>query len=113
MSVHPYRYTHNHQVGTLRISLDDEPYWFQTKDGTCKPLSLNDVIHLDTAQAMFLAEADALVGAWRDLCESIADVPDPEAARQALRECLKVMKRALHTDGGKDPDPALALEAAA
>jgi hypothetical protein len=113
MSVPRYRYSYNRQAGTLRIGLGDEPYLFQTQDDTCKPLSLDDVIHLDTAQAAFLAEADALLGAWRDLCQAVADVPDSEAARQTLRECLAVMKRALHTDGGKDPDPALALEAAA
>jgi hypothetical protein len=113
MSVPRYRYIHNRQAGTLLIGLDDEPYRFQTDDGNCKPLSLDDVIHLDTAEAAFLAETDALVGAWRDLCQSVADVPDPEAARQTLRECLEVMKRAIHTDGGKDPAPALALEAAA
>jgi hypothetical protein len=109
MSVPRYRYTHNRQAGTLRIGLDDEPYLFQTDDGNCKPLSLDDLIHLDTAEAAFLAEADALVGAWRDLCQSVADVPDPEAARQTLCECLEVMKRAIHHESGKEPDPAPAL----
>jgi hypothetical protein len=113
MSVPRYRYTYNRQTGTLRIGLDDEPYLFQTDDGNSKPLSRDDVIHLDTAEAAFLAEADALVGAWRDLCQSVADVPDPQAARQTLRECLEVMGRAMETGGGKEPDPALALEAAA
>jgi hypothetical protein len=97
----------------LLIGLDDAPYLFQTDDGNSKPLSLDDVIHLDTAQAVFLAEADALVGAWRELCQSVADIPDPAVARQTLRECLEVMNMAIHTDGGKDPDPALALEPAA
>jgi hypothetical protein len=113
MSVPRYLYSHNRQTGRLLIGLDDESYLFQTDDGNSQPLSLDDVIHLDTAQAAFLAEADTLVGAWRDLCQSVADVPDPEAARQTLRECLEVMERAIHTGGGKDPDPALALEAAA
>jgi hypothetical protein len=112
MSVHPYRYRHNRQVGTLLIGQGDESYLFQTDDGNSQPLSLDDVIHLDTAQAAFLAEADALVGAWRDLCQAVADVPDPQAARHTLRECLEVMNMAIHTDGGKDPDPAPALEAA-
>jgi hypothetical protein len=113
MSVHPYRYRHNRQAGTLLIGQGDESYLFQTDDGNSQPLSLDDVIHLGTAEAAFLAEADALVSAWRDLCQAVADIPDPEAARQTLRECLEVMERAIHTDGGKDPDPALALEAAA
>jgi hypothetical protein len=113
MSVQRYLYSHNGEDGVLLIGLDDEPYRFQTDNGNSKPLSLDDVIHLDTAEAAFLAEADALMGAWRDLCQSVADVPDPDAARQTLRECLEVMKRAIHTDGGKDPDPALALEPAA
>jgi hypothetical protein len=113
MSVHPYRYLHNGHVGRLMIGLDDDPYRFQTQDGNSKPLSLDDVIHLDTAEAAFLAEADALLDAWRDLCQAVTDVPDSEAARQTLRECLEVMKRAIDTDGGKDPDPALALEPAA
>ena len=97
----------------LLIGLDDAPYLFQAQDGNSQPLSLDDVIHLDTAQAAFLAEADALVGAWRDLCQSVADIPDPEAARQTLHECLEVMNMAIHTDSGKDPDPAPALKAAA
>ena len=113
MSVPRYLYRHNRQTGRLRIGLDDESYLFQTDDGNSQPLSLDDVIHLDTAQAAFLAEADALVGAWRDLGQSVADVPDPQAARQTLRECLEVMGRAMETGGGKEPDPALALEAAA
>jgi hypothetical protein len=113
MNVQRYLYSHNGEDGVLLIGLDDEPYRFQTKDGNSQPLSLDDVICLDTAEAAFLAKADALMGAWRDLCQSIADVPDPEAARQTLRECLEVMERAIHTDGGKDPDPAFALEAAA
>jgi hypothetical protein len=113
MSVPRYRSTHNRQVGTLLIGQGDKPDRFQTDDGNSKPLSLDDVIHLDTAEAAFLADADALLGAWRDLCQSVADVPDPDPARQTLRECLEVMKRAIDTDGGKDPDPALALEAAA
>lgn len=113
MSVPRYLYRHNRQTGRLRIGLDDESYLFQTDDGNSQPLSLDEVIHLDTAQAAFLAEADALVGSWRDLGQSVADVPDPQAARQTLRECLKVMERATHTDGGTDPDPALALEPAA
>jgi hypothetical protein len=75
MSVPRYLYRHNRQAGTLLIGLDDESYLFQTKDGNSQPLSLDDVIHLDTAEAAFLAEADALVGAWRDLCQSVADVP--------------------------------------
>jgi hypothetical protein len=105
MSVPRYLYRHNRQTGRLRIGLDDESYLFQTDDGNSKLLSLDDVIGLDTAQAAFLAEADALVGAWRDLCQSVADVPDPQAARQTLRECLEVMERATHTDGGTDPAP--------
>ena len=113
MSVHPYRYLHNGHVGRLLIGLDDAPYRFQTEDGNSQPLSLDDVIHLDTAQAAFLAEADALVGAWRELCQSAADIPDPEAARQTLRECLEVMNMAIHTDDGKDPDPVPTLQAAA
>jgi hypothetical protein len=113
MSVHPYRYLHNGHVGRLLIGRDDVPYRFQTEDGHSQPLSLDDVIHLDTSQAAFLAEADALVSAWRELCQAAADIPDPEAARQTLRECLEVMNMAIHTDGGKDPDPALALEPAA
>jgi len=86
----------------LRIGLDDESYLFQTDDGNSQPLSLNDVIHLDTAQAAFLAEADALVDAWRDLCQSVADVPDPQAARQTLRECLE--PAALTPSGTKYPE---------
>jgi hypothetical protein len=113
MSVPRYLYTHNRQAGTLRIGRDDAPYQFQTENGNSQPLSLDDVIGLDTAQAAFLAESDALVGAWRDLGQSVADVPDPQAARQTLRECLEAMERATHTDGGTDPDPALALEPAA
>jgi hypothetical protein len=113
MSVPRYLYSHNRQAATLRIRLGDAPYLFQTDDGNCKPLSLDDVICLDTAQAAFLGEADALVGAWRDLGQSVADVPDPQAARQTLRECLEVMERAIDTDGGTDPAPALALEPAA
>ena len=113
MSVPRYLYRHNRQTGRLLIGLDDEPYQFQTENGNSQPLSLDDVIHLDTAQAAFLAEADALLGAWRDLCQSVADVPDPQAARQTLRECLEVMERATHPDGGTDPAPALALEPAA
>jgi hypothetical protein len=113
MSVPRYLYSHNRQAGTLLIGQGDDPYLCQTDDGNSQPLSRDDVIHLDTAEAAFLAEADTLLGAWRDLCQSVADVPDPEAARQTLRECLEVMERAIHTDGGKDPDPALALEAAA
>jgi hypothetical protein len=109
MSVPRYRYTHNRQAGTLLIGLDDESYLFQTDNGNSKPLSLNDVIYLDTAQGAFLAEADALLGAWRDLCQAVADVPDPQAARQTLRECLEVMKRAIHHESGKEPDPAPAL----
>jgi hypothetical protein len=109
MSVPRYLYRHNRQTGRLLIGQDDEPYLFQTDNGNSKPLSLNDVIYLDTAQAAFLAEADALVGAWRDLCQSVADVPDPEAARQTLCECLEVMKRAIHHESGKEPDPAPAL----
>jgi len=109
MSVPRYRYTYNRQIGTLRIGLDDEPYLFQTDDGNSQPLSLDDVICLDTAQAAFLAEADALLGAWRDLCQSVADIPDSEAARQTLRECLEVMKRAIHNESGLEPDPAPAL----
>jgi hypothetical protein len=109
MSVPRYRYSHNRQAGTLRIGLDDESYLFQTDDGNSYPLSLDDVIDLDTAQAAFLAEADALLGAWRDLCQSVADIPDPEAARQTLRECLEVMTRAIHNESGKEPDPAPAL----
>jgi hypothetical protein len=46
----------------VRIGQDDEPYRFQTQDGNSQPLSLDDVIHLDTAEAAFRAEADALVG---------------------------------------------------
>jgi hypothetical protein len=113
MSVPRYLYAHNRQDGTLLIGLDDEPYWFQTDDGNCKPLSLDDVICLDTAEAAFLAQADALMGAWRDLCQSVADLPDPDAARQTLRECIEVMTMAIHDESGKDPDPALALEPAA
>jgi hypothetical protein len=113
MSVPRYLYTHNRQVGTLRIGLEDEPYLFETKDSNSQPLSLDDVICLDTAEAAFLAQADALVGAWRDLCQSVADLPDPEAARQTLRECIEVMTMAIHDESGKDPDPALALEPAA
>jgi hypothetical protein len=113
MSVPRYLYSHNRQTGRLLIGLDDESYLFQTDDGNSQPLSLDDVICLDTAQAAFLGEADALVGAWRDLGQSVADVPDPQAARQTLRECLEVMERAIDTDGGTDPAPALALEPAA
>jgi hypothetical protein len=109
MSVPRYLYRHNRQTGTLRIGLDDESYLFQTDDGNSQPLSLDDVICLDTAQGAFLAEADALVGAWRDLCQSVVDIPDPEAAQQTLRECLEVMKRAIHHESGKEPDPAPAL----
>ena len=113
MSVPRYLYSHNRQTGTLRIGKGDERYGFQTQDGNSQPLSLDEVIHLDTAQAAFLAEADTLVGAWRDLGQSVADVPDSQAARQALREGLEVMERAMETDGGTDPAPALALEPAA
>jgi hypothetical protein len=113
MNVQRYLYSHNGEDGVLLIGLDDEPYRFQIKDGNSQPLSLDDVICLDTAEAAFLAKADALMGAWRDLCQSVADVPDPDAARQTLCECLEVMTRAMDTNGGKDPDPALALEVAA
>ncbi|MDH3603146.1 MAG: hypothetical protein OEU26_26325 [Candidatus Tectomicrobia bacterium] len=113
MSVPRYLYTHNREAGSLLIGLDDEPYQFQTDDGNSQPLSLDDVICLDTAEAAFLAEADALLGAWRDLCQSVVDVPDPDAARQTLRECLEVITMAIHDESGKDPDPALALEPAA
>jgi len=66
MSVQCYLYSHNGEDGVLLIGQDDEPYRFQTQDGNSQPLSLDDVIHLDTAEAAFLAEADALVGAWRN-----------------------------------------------
>jgi hypothetical protein len=112
MSVQRYLYSHNGEDGVLLIGLDDEPYRFQTDDGNSKPLSLDDVIHLDTAEAAFLAQADTLLGAWRDLCQSVADVPDPDAARQTLRECIEVMTMAIYDESGKDPDPALALEPA-
>ena len=84
---------------------DDDPYLFQTDDGNSKPLSLDDVIHLDTAEAAFLAQADALVGAWREVCDSLADLPDPDAARQTLRECLEVMSIVIDTESGREPDP--------
>lgn len=110
MSVQRYRYTHNGEDGVLLVGKDHEPYRFQTQDGNAYPLALDDLIDLDTPQAAFLAQADALVGAWRELCESVTDVPDPQAARQTLRDCLDVMRRAMDTDGGTDPDPALALK---
>lgn len=113
MSVHLYRYLYNGHVGRLIVGQGDEPYAFQTDDGYCHPLSLDDVIDLDTAEAAFLAQADAIVGAWRELCESTAELPDPQAARQTLRECVEVMNQAIDTDGGPDPAPALALDRAA
>ena len=113
MSVHPYRYLHNGHVGRLIVGQGDESYTFQTDAGHCHPLSLDDVIDLDTAEAAFLAQADAIVGAWRELCESTAERPDSQAARQTLRECIEVMNRAIDTDGGPDPTPALALIRAA
>ena len=78
MSVQPYLYSHNHQAGTLLIGHDDDPYLFQPDDGNSYPLSLDDFIDLDTPEAAFLAQADALVGAWREICESVADMPNPE-----------------------------------
>lgn len=109
MSLPCYRYTHNRQAGTLLIGLDDETYLFETEDGNAHPLSLDDVIDLDTAEAAFLAQADALVGAWREVCQAAADLPDPEAARQTLRECLEVMSRAIDTHGKDPTGPALAV----
>lgn len=34
MSVPRYCYSHNRQAGTLRISLDDEPYWSRPRTAT-------------------------------------------------------------------------------
>jgi hypothetical protein len=113
MSVPRYRYSHNCQAGMLLIGLDDEAYWFQTQDSALKPLSCDAVRGLDPAQAAFRAEAAALVGAWRELCQSAADLLDPEAARQILRDGLEVMRRAMDTGGGTDPAPAVALQPAA
>ncbi len=113
MSVQRYRYTHNQKTGTLLIGNDDEAYLFKTENGTAYPLSLDDLIDLDTPEAAFLAEADASVGAWRELCQSVADLPDPDTARQTLRECLEVMRHAIETGGGTDPAPAIALQPAA
>ena len=113
MSLQSYRYTHNHEAGTLLIGLDDEPYLFEPQDGTAYPLSLDDEITLDTPEAALIAEADGLVGAWRDLCQSVADHSNPNAARQTLLECLDVMRQALDTGGSTDPAPALALIPAA
>ena len=113
MSVPRYRSTHNRQAGLLRIGQGDETYLFQTQDSTSKPRSRDEVRGLDPAQATFRAEAAALVGDWRKLCQSAADLPDPEAARQILRGGLEVMRRAMDTEGGTDPAPAVALQPAA
>ena len=108
MSLPSYRYTHNHQAGTLLIG-HDKSYRFQTDDSDAYPLSLDDMIDLDTPKAAFLAEADALVGAWREVCDSLAQLPNSDAARQTLRDCLDVMSRVIDTESGKEPDPAPAL----
>lgn len=108
-----YLYSHNGQDGTLLIGSDDEPDLFETEDGNAYPLLLDDVIILDTPQAGFLAGVDALMGAWKEQCEAAADLADPAAARQMLRECLEVMRQAIDTGGGTDPAPALALVHAA
>ncbi len=113
MSVPYYRYTHNQNTGTLLIGNDDEAYLFQTDSGTAYPLSLDDLIDLDNPEADFLAQADALVGAWRDLCQSAADLPGPDIARQTLRDCLDVMRQAIETGGDTDPAPAVAWVPAA
>ncbi|MDH3602768.1 MAG: hypothetical protein OEU26_24415 [Candidatus Tectomicrobia bacterium] len=113
MTIHPYLYTYNRQAGRLLIDPDDGSYRFHTASGNEHPLSLDDEIHLDTPEAAFLAEADALLGAWRELCESAGSLPNPAPARQTLRECVEVMRTMIDTGGGDDPAPAQALLPAA
>ena len=71
-------------------------------------LSLDDEIDLDTPQASFLAQGDALVAAFVELCQSMRDQPDPDAARQTCKVWLAAMQRAIDEDGRPDPAPALA-----
>ena len=85
----------NPATGLLLIGHDDEAYLFQTDDDHATPIALDDLIHLDTPEAAFLAEADALVGAWKDLCQSASGLLDAGPARQTLRDCLEVMRQAI------------------
>ena len=114
MSLHEYDIP-DHAVRRFINGLDDEPGLLDIDFSTYEPFSLDDIIDLDIPEAAFLAQADALVGAWRELCQSVTDMPNPEATRQTLRECLEVMSVVIDTESGREPDPApaLALEPAA
>jgi hypothetical protein len=96
MPRHRYRYRLGGHVGTLIMGQGDEPCHFHTEDGRVYPLAPGDLLQLDTPEAAFLAQADALVSAWRDLCQTAADLPDPEAARRTLCDALDAMQRAVH-----------------
>lgn len=107
MSVHQYD-SSGHAV--RRFTSDaDESYFLDTAYSPSEPSSLDDWVEIDGPEAELLAQADTLVGAWRELCESCANLSDSNAARQTLRECLSVMEAAIDSDGGTDPGAALAL----
>ena len=94
MSLSRYRYRHNGHGGTLYMGQERHAYLFETEDGGVYPLALDDLIQLDTLDAAFRAQTDALVDAWRERCHTAATLLEPKTARQTLNGCLDMMERA-------------------